>query len=619
MSMKWSLDTKMNVAFGAALVILIAMDVVSYRSTTHLIANAYLVAQTHAVLEKSEDLLGDLVDAEAAKLGYLFRGEEAFIQAYHAATRELETKTAGLRELTRSDPGQAEKVDEIAQIIRAKLAVSEKIMARSWDADRDAAELAPLLERDQELMEGIRVAFDDAEQQEGSLLEERTEVAQASARAATSIIVLGSVLAFVLVLSGSLIIHYDFAQRRRVEDERNNLLAAEKAARSEAEEANRTKDEFLATLSHELRTPLNAMLGWVQMLRSGRLDEHTTNRALEIIERNTKAQAQLIEDLLDVSRIITGKLRIEVRQLDLVPVVGAALDTVRPAAAAKQIELVARLDPAAGPVSGDPDRLQQVAWNLLSNAVKFTPAGGRVTVTLTRCGPNVRLRVTDTGKGIDPVFLPYVFERFRQADSSSRRRHSGLGLGLAIVRHLVELHGGTVQAESAGEERGASFAITLPLPAVRIDGAAAPESAPGRGKRLAAVSAPALEGLRVLVVDDEADARELLTAVLEQCDAEVHAAGSCDEALEAIRRWRPDVLVSDIGMPGQDGYELIRTIRSLDNRDGGAIPAIALTAYAREQDRHRVLSAGYQVHVPKPVEPKQLARLVARVAGRTHA
>ena len=408
----------------------------------------------------------------------------------------------------------------------------------------------------------------------------------------------------------------DITERKRVEEERARFLAREREARREAEAANRMKDEFLTTLSHELRTPLTSILGWAQLLRKGDLDETTTARGLELIERAAILQAKLIEDLLDISRIITGKLRTEVRPVRLAPVIDAAIEVVRPAAEAKDIRLESRLDPLAGAVSGDPDRLQQVVWNLLSNAIKFTPKKGRVEVRLERAGSHARIAVSDTGQGIEPQFLPYVFERFRQADASTTRGHGGLGLGLAIVRQLVELHGGMVHAQSAGAGRGSTFAVELPMSPVGDGERASQGPVPAVAAGLGPGESAALEGVRMLVVDDEPDARELLTVVLQRYGAEVTAVASAGEALAALARSPLDVLVSDIGMPGEDGYALIRKVRALDVDQGGGIPAAALTAYAREEDRRRALSAGFQMHVSKPIEPIQLASVVAALAGR---
>ncbi len=412
----------------------------------------------------------------------------------------------------------------------------------------------------------------------------------------------------------------DITWRRRGEEERRELLLREQEARHRAEEANRIKDEFLSTLSHELRTPLNAILGWTWLLRSGNLDEEGNQRAVTTIERNAKSQSQIIDDLLDVSRIITGKLRLKVRRVDLSQVIESAVDAVRPAADAKKIRLGTWFDPDVPSISGDPNRLQQVIWNLLSNAVKFTPEEGRIDIRLERlerAGGQACIRVSDSGIGIRPDFLEYAFDRFRQADSSTTRIHGGLGLGLAIVRHLVELHGGTVRAESAGDDKGSTFTVILPIAPLRALRPAEPlpERAGEDGDAGEPVEVQEIRGLRILLVDDERDAREMLPGVLEQFGGRVRTAASAAEALEELLHEGADVLIADIGMPEMDGYELIRRIRALDGelRD---LPAIALTAYAGEVDRRKALDAGYQLHLAKPVEPHQLAVAVARVARR---
>jgi PAS domain S-box-containing protein len=388
-------------------------------------------------------------------------------------------------------------------------------------------------------------------------------------------------------------------------------------ARLQAEQANRLKDEFLATLSHELRTPLNAILGWSQMLQTHNLSESDAKKALTTIERNARAQNQLIDDLLDVSRIITGKLRLDVRAVDLASVITAAVDAARPAAEAKNIRLQILLDPQTGTISGDPDRLQQVVWNLLSNAVKFTPKGGRVQARLERINSHVEIVISDTGIGIEPEFLPHVFDRFRQSDGSMTRREGGLGLGLAIVRQLVELHGGTVLVESEGSGQGSTFTVHLPLLPVRREPAReVPRVHPKAETGALLDCPPELSDLRVLLVDDEADSRDLLNLVLSSCGAQVTVTSSASEAFEAVKREKFDVIVSDIGMPGEDGFSLIRKIRELSNEEGGDTPAIALTAYARAEDRVNALRSGFQMHVAKPVESVELVAIVANLAGR---
>jgi len=396
----------------------------------------------------------------------------------------------------------------------------------------------------------------------------------------------------------------EIAERRRIEEERAQLLIRE-------QQANRLKDEFLATVSHELRTPLNAVLGWARVLRSADIDPELQARALESIERNAQSQARLIEDILEVSRIVTGKLRLKVRTLDMSQVIDAALDVVRPAAEAKDITLRTDIPERPWRGVGDADRLQQIVWNLLSNAVKFTPRGGTVTATLARANGADEIIVTDTGKGIEPSFLPHVFAPFRQADASTTRDHGGLGLGLAIVRQLTELHGGTVRAESQGVDLGARFIVALPAQQT------APGAAPDSGRHRAAASngPPDLAGVRVMVVDDDRDARELLTATLGYYGADVTAAESAAEALLLLPEVRPDVLLSDIGMSGEDGYSFIRRVRSLPADRGGLIPAVAITAYATAGDRALAMSSGFQLHVPKPFDPVDLARTVQRLTA----
>jgi PAS domain S-box-containing protein len=387
----------------------------------------------------------------------------------------------------------------------------------------------------------------------------------------------------------------------------------------QAQEANRMKDEFLATLSHELRTPMNAILGWAQLLREGKLDAATATRAAHTIDRNARVQTQLISDILDVSRIVSGRLRLDVRPVEMVRAVEAALDNLRPAAKAREIRLHTALDAGTGLISGDADRLQQVAWNLLSNAIKFTPHGGRVSVRLVRIDSHVELTVEDDGAGIDPDFLPFVFERFRQGDSSSTRPHGGLGLGLALVRHLVEMHGGTVHAASAGRNQGSTFIVKLPvMGTVRPDsGPLAPAEATSAGAPMA--PAGSLAGVSVLLVDDEADARELFKTLLERSGARVTAVASGAEAFSAFTASPPDVVVSDIEMPEENGYDLIRRFRALPPERGGQTPAAALTAYARTEDRMRALRAGFQIHVSKPVQPAELVAVVANLARRHQA
>ena len=403
---------------------------------------------------------------------------------------------------------------------------------------------------------------------------------------------------------------------KRLAEEREDLLNAERAAREDLQRASLLKDDFLASVSHELRTPLNAILGWAQVIATGKVNDEDSKRGLETIVRNARAQAQLIEDLMDMSRIASGKVRLDVQEADVAMIVQQAVETMRPSADSKAIRIRQIVDPSIGPVSGDPNRLQQIVWNLLSNAVKFTPKAGKVDVIVQRVNSHVEVTVRDSGIGIAQDFLPHVFERFRQADSAPARAYGGLGLGLSIVKHLVELHGGTVRALSDGENCGATFVVTLPLAPVRTNEKREhPTTSKSVTTKLENVD---LESVRVLVVEDESDARELIKRVLEQYHADVRTVGSANEALEALISSRPDVIISDIGMPGMDGYEFMRKVRRRVSEHGGRVPAIALTAFARSEDRTRALMAGYQMHIAKPIEPHELVASVASFVGWAH-
>jgi signal transduction histidine kinase/ActR/RegA family two-component response regulator len=404
---------------------------------------------------------------------------------------------------------------------------------------------------------------------------------------------------------------------RQLLDQRTELLRAERLARAEAEAANRIKDEFLASLSHELRTPLNAIVGWCQLLRTGKMSDDETTQGLEVIERNAHVQTQLVDDLLDVSRIVSGKLRLQVQQVNLPDIIEAAIAAVMHSATAKNIRLVRKIDSSLAAVWGDPARLQQIVWNLLTNAIKFTPKDGKLTVGLARIDSNVEIQVTDNGIGIAPEFLPYVFDRFRQADASTTRAHGGLGLGLAIVRQLADMHGGSVRVESAGQGKGATFIVQLPIrPTSAIEPRSEELNGESNGKTSLPCASADLSGLRVLVVDDDLDSRNLLKRVLVECGAEVEVADSAEGAIAKIDRFGPHLLVSDIGMPTRDGYDLIREIRG-KGKSGRALPAVALTAFARFEDRQRALLAGFQMHLMKPVNPSELTAAVASLAGRT--
>lgn len=422
----------------------------------------------------------------------------------------------------------------------------------------------------------------------------------------------GSTLVAVRNNAGDLIgftrILRDFTERRQAA----HLLAERERLLRQATEANRVKDEFLSTVSHELRTPLNAVLGWTQLVRDGRLTAEGTKKALEVIERNARTQVELIADLLDVSRVVTGQIRLSIERTSIVGAIMAAVETVKPTAEAKQVHLDVDAALDAGEVMGDPARLQQVIWNLLANAVKFTPPGGRVVVTAARCGDVLEIAVSDTGIGIDPGFLPFVFDRFRQGDSSTTRTEPGLGLGLAIVKHLVELQGGIVTVESAGVGRGATFRVRLPaLPCA--NGSSAPEGGPSDG--CSRHDARQFAGVTIVAIDDDPDARELMGTTLSTYGANVIVAASVPEGLDAVRRHQPDLILTDLAMPGEDGYAFIRKLRHLEPAHLRRIPAVALTAYVRPEDRRRLLAAGYQAHLAKPFDLDQLTATAAALLG----
>jgi PAS domain S-box-containing protein len=408
----------------------------------------------------------------------------------------------------------------------------------------------------------------------------------------------------------------DITDRKRAEKERTLLLAAAQSARAEADSANLVKDEFLATLSHELRTPLTSILGWSHLLTAGKLDKQQTARAIETIARNARAQGRLIDELLDISRIMTGKLCLDLREVKLAPLVQAVVDDVRPAADARSINLEAAFNSDIGLIWGDPDRLQQIVWNLLANAIKFTPMRGDVHVRLERNDSHILITVKDSGQGIATELIPHIFERFRQADSSNTRGTGGLGLGLSIVRQLVELHRGTVTAESCGENAGTTFRVMLPLPSLLEVSNAAEKAEPKNDRNSPTTTQHSLSGLRVLVVDDERDTRELVAAVLTRCGAELVSVGSAAEALDQMERQRFDLLISDIGMPQMNGYDLIARIRQLGEEHGGRTPAVALTAYAGIEDRKRALAAGYEMHIPKPFIAAELISAAILLAER---
>ncbi len=576
---------------------------------------ASAVDHTRIVLFTASRTLRLVIDQETGIRGYLLTGASEFLEPYTLGADQVARALTDLRHQVRENPTQVARLAALDEAV-----ASWQRAARQWlaiaatdPAGRARASDLPALRVEKARMDDIRDRLDAIADDEQSDLAERQHTFMHASRVVVwggggLVLALAALMAFVLrsqIAAIERIYRQALTEREASEDR-------ERRARAQAEGANRTKDEFLATVSHELRTPLTAMLGWARLLRGRRSDEARTERAIDAIERNAVAQAQLIEDLLDVSRIVSGKLRLELHETDLRKVVEAAIDSVRPAMEAKQIRFQTLIDPAGADVLGDPNRLQQVVWNLLSNAIKFAPKQGKVTLSLARINSHVELTVRDDGRGIDPQFLPRVFQRFAQEDSGESRAHGGLGLGLAIARHLVELQGGTIEAASEGVGKGASFTVKLPiLPVARkVVG----EAHPSLSREVRLESPPELQGLHVLVVDDEPDTRDLLLTTLADSGCDVRATSSVRDAMEAVAAARPDVILSDIGMPGENGYDLVRRLRQLTPEQGGRVPAAALTAYSRPEDRRQALRAGFEMFLPKPVEPAELLAAVATLA-----
>jgi signal transduction histidine kinase/ActR/RegA family two-component response regulator len=618
-AINWLLKNRTTIGFGLALAALgmvgggACINLLSYKEASDRVQHTLNVQNT------LETVLSTLKDAEVAQRGYLLTGKEQYLEPYNDALRLINPSLQSLQQLTLDNANQQRRLKALEGLVPDKLVELKQTIATRQTVGEAAALKIVQTDRGKHLMDAIRQQIAAMKNEENRILERRTAATQKKAQTTAILLISSSLLAFVLVALSAITVHRDIAKRRQVEEQLrliNEDLEQRVHDRTQAlEQTNRLKDEFLSILSHELRNPLNAMLGWAKLLRAGKLSDDKVEQGLEVIERNARSQAQLIEDLLDISRIITGKLRLSVRPVSPVAIIEAAIDTMRPAADARSIRLQVTLDSEVGTISGDPDRLQQVVWNLLSNAIKFTPKGGKVQVRLERINSHIELTVSDTGQGISPEFLPCIFDRFSQADGSSTRSHSGLGLGLAIARNIVELHGGTIHVASPGEGQGSSFAVILPLMIIHQSAQSTEKIHPAARSDVAINHAPVLQGIRILVVDDEADARSLLTTILEQCGAMVTAAAAVSEALTQMETWQPDVLISDIGMPEEDGYVLIRQVRSLSQAQGGQTPAIALTAYARTEDRIRALNDGFQAHLAKPVEPAELVAIVKRFAN----
>jgi signal transduction histidine kinase/ActR/RegA family two-component response regulator len=609
-------------AFLSVLTVMLAIGSVSYTEMTVLASSSARVQRSYDVLQTLDDLNSALTDTETSQRGFLLTQDASYLDEYDAAIAHIRVAVTELRRLSANDPATGGAVTQLAQLASAKLDEMQQAIRETQSGERRRALAQVAKGEGRRMMEAFRHDAAALEADQRRLLDLRRQQEDRARLASEGVLVATILLSLLLVGAAAVIsrrfdersrlLEREVAERQRAEERREELLTSERVARSEAERATRLKDEFVATLSHELRTPLNAIVGWASILRKDcRAD--TVAQGVEVIERNAKLQARMVEDLLDMSRILSGKLTMDLRRMHLSPLVDAAVASVRPTADAKGVQLQTTVE-STGPVNADAARLQQVMWNLLTNAVKFTPRGGRVHVVAREVGTQVEISVRDTGQGIDSKFLPFVFDRFRQADSSTTRRHGGLGLGLSIVRNLVEMHGGSVEAQSPGEDQGTTFTVRLPLARSYLYPAA---DAPAVSRHQEVDEAPPLGGLRILVVDDEVDARILARRVLEERGAEVLAVSSAAEALAALDAdHEVSVMVSDIGMPEQDGYDLIRQMRALPG-SAGRVPAVALTALARSEDRRRALLAGYQTHVSKPVDPAELVAVIASLAGRT--
>jgi signal transduction histidine kinase/ActR/RegA family two-component response regulator len=592
---------------------------------TMLLSAESRVDQYDQIIDHANEILLLLVDMETGIRAYVITADQKFLEPYENAQKPLDDDLKQLDVELKDTPVAATLLGEVIQRSEKWREYARSIKGMVGKGDQARSTIAS--GHGKELMDSVRESVHALLATETNFRTQQTHTARITAIAVlgTSILVcmvVGLLSAF-LVRRQLLAVAGTYSRALHVAQEseltKTQLLANERAMRSAAEHSNRMKDEFLSNLSHELRTPLNAILGWAQLLRRGMEDPQEVSQGLETIERNARMQTQLIEDLLDMSRIISGNIRIDIQRVAPISFIEAAIRTIQPGADAKGVRIEQMLDPLAGPVSGDPARLQQIMWNLLSNAVKFTPKNGKVQVVLERVNSHLEITVADTGEGIAPDFLPYVFDRFRQADASSTRKHGGLGLGLAIAKQLVELHGGNIRVKSAGEGKGTSFIVSLPLTIIHPPAEREERLHPRTASPAPKLSRPIrLEGISVLVVDDQTDAQNLIRRVLEECGAKVITSSSAVEALQILEREKPSVLLSDIGMPDVDGYEFLKRVRALGPDRGGQVPAVALTAFARSEDRTKALLSGFMVHVTKPVEPSELAATIAAVAGRVH-
>jgi signal transduction histidine kinase/CheY-like chemotaxis protein len=613
-------------AFACTLLAILAIGFVSYTEMSVLANSSARVQRSYDLLQTLHDLNTPLTDTETNQRGFLLTQDATYLAQYDASIAQIRLALTELRRLSANELATGDAVGQLAQLAGSKLNEMQYAIHSIQRGEQQGALEQFASGSGRQIMEDFRRDTQELEADQRQLLDLHRRREYRARLASEGVLVTTVLLSLLFVGAAALIsrrfderrrmLEKEVVERKRAEELREALLTSERDARAEAERATRLKDEFVATMSHELRTPLNAIVGWASILHRDRSPK-TISQGVEVIERNAKIQARMVEDLLDMSRILSGKLTMELQRTDLSGVIDSAIAAVRPAADAREVRVHTAIEPTR-PVDGDAGRLQQVLWNLLSNAIKFTPPNGRVTVfarEIEREGVlSVEISVSDTGQGIDPGFLPFVFDRFRQADASTTRRHGGLGLGLSIVKSLVEMHKGTVEAQSPGEDQGSTFIVCLPLAETQDLSDAALDHA--ETETMPEMSS--LAGLRVLVVDDEADARTLAQRVLEERGAEVLAVGSAAEALKAVDGDSGvSILVSDIGMPEQDGYDLIKRMRAMPG-SAGRVPAVALTALARDEDRERTFLAGYQMHISKPVDPIELVTVIAALgASRT--
>jgi len=619
------MERKLLTYLSVIFVVLIVLILLVYRGVRTMTVSGEMAEHALRVQEELKELSSQISEAGELAREYFITADGNLLDAYSGAKKLLGTQTQSLETLTHGNPTQQSRVNEIRKLIEERLKLLDSMVL---SRQREEFDVGARLFREARLAQSkddLGKLIGDMEREEQRLYEERSRQEDANGHRAAAVALVGILIATALLAMTGLSVRREIHKQlkgeerlREAEEAKTLLLARAQEARAQAETANRMKDEFLAVVSHELRSPLNAMLGWARVLRSGDVDQQTHDHAVQVIEQSATVQSRLIEDLLDSARIASGKLRIEPRPVNLIQVVRSAIDTVQPEFEKKDVQLQTSFDSRVSTINGDAERLQQVVWNLLSNAVKFTPKGGRVWVELRREGLWTTLMVKDNGRGIKAEDLPYVFDRFRQSDSSNTRRAGGLGLGLSLVKNLVEMHGGKIAVESAGEGRGAAFTVNLPLAPTKTR---ASEILRENGELGVPLNFPqVLQGVNVLTVDDEAQARDLVATLLKKYGAVITEASSSAEAMEFLTQDEAekkfDILVSDIGMPDENGYTLVRRLRQLP-APVGKIPAVALTGFDRVEDRINALEAGFQMHLAKPVEPAELMVVIAKLTGRS--